>query len=441
MTDRLVFPEGFRWGTATAAHQVEGSPGDTEWWAWEQLPGKVRDGTRAHPACDWWAGRYVEDFDLARSMGQNGLRLSVDWARIEPREGEWDDQALARYREILSALRQRGIEPMVTLSHFVHPQWLMAKGGWTNEAVVRCFERFATKVVETCGDLVDLWCTINEPNVYAVYSYLLGYWPPEKQDLLSAFRVMRHQLVAHAFAYRSIHRLQPQARVGLAQHLRVFDAFKANSALDRWAAQVQDRLFNATVLSPPVDGVLRFPLGGGKVAELADSQDWIGLNYYSRDMVSFDITQPGLLFGRRFSMPGADFSMEGWGEIYPDGLYRLLKRLQRYGKPIYITETGVPDNDDSKRPRFLFTHLAAAHRALSDGVPLKGLYFWSLIDNFEWKEGFGARFGLIGLDVETGQRTLKRSGQLYGEISRAGAITREMVESYVAELGETSFPS
>jgi beta-glucosidase len=434
-SDSLRFPSDFRWGTATAAHQVEGDPVDSDWWAWEQIPGKVRDGTNAGRACEWWSGRYIEDFDLAQAMGQNALRLSVDWSRIEPREGQWDGQAIARYRDMLTALRTRGIEPMVTLFHFVSPTWLIQKGGWGNEEVVRDFERFAAKAVEALGDLVDLWCTINEPSVYGAYSYLLGLWPPEKHNLGATFRVIRHQLVAHGFAYRAIHRLQPHARVGLAQHLRIFDPFRPHSIGDRWAARLLDNLFNELALTPPADGILPLALGlNVRVPELVDSQDYIGLNYYSRDMASFDVTQPGLLFTRRFAMPGADFSMEGWGEIYPEGLYRLLKRLQKYGKPIYVTETGVPDNDDSKRPRFLMTHLAAIHRALAEGVPVKGLYFWSLVDNFEWKEGFSARFGLIGLDLQTGTRMLRESGRLYGEISRAGVVTADMLEHYGPEL-------
>ena len=420
---------------------MEGEQTNNDWSAWERIPGKIRDGTDASRACQWWAGRYTEDFDLAQSMGQNALRLSIEWSRIEPQEGEWNGQTIARYREMLSALRRRGLEPMVTLFHFTTPLWLVEKGGWENEAVVRYFERFVTKVVEAFGNLVDLWCTINEPNVYAMYSYLLGIWPPQKRDIRVAFRVIRNQLLAHAFAYRAIHRLQPAARVGLAQHLRIFDPFRPNSLLDRWAAWLQDYLFNRIVLSPPVDGVLRFPLSlNTMIPQALDSQDFIGLNYYSRDMVSFDITQPGLLFTRRFPMPGAEFSMEGWGEIYPEGLYRLLKRLQRYNKPIYITETGVPDNDDSKRPRMILTHVAAVHRALAEGVPVKGFYFWSLVDNFEWAEGFSARFGLVHLDLATGQRTLKRSGKLYGEICRAGAITIDMVERYAPEVKESAFP-
>lgn len=433
----LRFPEGFLWGSATAAHQVEGQPAESDWWAWEQLPGKTRDGNTAEKACEWWNGRYVEDFDLARAMGHNALRLSVDWARIEPREGQWDQSAIERYREMLLALRNRGIDPMVTLFHFVCPLWLANKGGWTDEATIRRFERFTVRVVESLGDLVSLWCTINEPNVYGTYSYLLGLWPPEKRDIQTAFRVIRHQLVAHAMAYREIHRLQPQARVGLAQHLHLFDPWRPDSALDRLAARAQDYLFNEVVLSPPVDGVLRPPLAmNERIPELVDSQDYVGLNYYSRDMVAFDLRLPAMLFGRRFAKPGAEYSMDGWGEIYPEGLYRLLKRLDRYGKPIYVTETGVPDNDDSKRPRYLVTHLAAIHRALAEGIPVKGLYFWSLVDNFEWKESFAARFGLISLDIATGQRTLTQSGRLFGEIVRSGGITQAMLQRYAAELIE-----
>jgi beta-glucosidase len=426
----LRFPPDFRWGTAVSSHQVEGQQ-DNDWSEWERIPGKIRDGTDSGRTCEWWSGRYLEDFDWARSMGQNALRLSLEWSRIEPREGKWDSSAISRYRQMLAALCERGIEPMVTLFHFTNPLWLTHKGGWENEAVLGHFERFAAKAVEAFGDLVHTWCTINEPSVYAIYSYLLGIWPPQRTDLLATIRVLRHLLLAHVRAYRTIHRSQPTAKVGLAQHLRIFDPFRPRSALDRWAAYLQDRIFNQLVLDLPANGMLGFPLGWKThVPEAADSQDFVGLNYYSRDMVAFDIRQPGLLFTRRFPMPGAEFSMDGWGEIYPQGLYRLLKRLQAYGKPIYVTEVGVPDNDDSKRPGFLVTHLAAVHRALTEGVPVKGVYVWSLVDNFEWAEGFSARFGLLHLDLETGERTLKQSGRLYGEICRAGVITEDMFERY-----------
>jgi len=438
----LRFPSDFHWGTATSAHQCEGQLTNNDWAAWEKIPGSIADGSDSSRTCQWWEGRYEEDFDLAQSMGQNALRLSVEWSRIEPDEGRWDGDAIARYRDILTALLARGLEPMVTLFHFTTPLWLAGRGGWENEAAAPYFVRFVSKVVEALGDLVDLWCTINEPNVYAVQSYLVGIWPPQRHSILAAGRVLRHQLLAHAYAYRTIHRLQPAARVGLAQHLRVFDPSRPDSRLDRWTARLHDRFFNEIVLSAPEDGVLRFPIGWNKlVPEAVDSQDFIGLNYYCRDMVRFDITKPRSFFARRFPAPGAEFSMEGWGEIYPEGLYRLLQRLGRYGKPLYVTEVGVPDNDDSKRPRMILTHLAAMHRALEEGVRVKGLYFWSLVDNFEWADGFSARFGLVRLDSATGRRTVKRSGRLYGEICRMGVITDDMVERYAPEVKEGIFPS
>jgi len=430
----LRFPPGFLWGTATAAHQVEGQLRN-DWSEWEKTPGNVKDGTDSSRSCEWWSGRYEEDLNLAKVMHQTTLRLSIEWSRIEPEQGAWDSQAIDRYRAMLGALRERGIEPMVTLFHFTSPLWLAERGGWENDEAVRLFERFAAQAVDAFGDLTSLWCTINEPNVYATYSYLLGVWPPQGRNLLTTLRVLRNQMRAHQVVYRAIHERQPEAKVGLAQHLRIFDPPHPRSILDRWAAGLQDRLFNQLVLEPPAKGILPFPLGlGTALPGGADAQDYIGLNYYSRDMVSFDVTQPGLLFTRRSTMADADFSMEGWGEIYPEGLYRLLKRLERYGKPIYITETGVPDNDDSLRPRFLLTHLAATHRALLEGVPVKGFYFWSLVDNFEWAEGFSARFGLVHLDLASGKRTLKQSGKLYSQVCEAGGISREMVDAYAPDL-------
>ena len=437
----MRFPEGFLWGTATSSHQVEGNNSNNDWWEWEKEPGHILDGHRSELACDWW-NRAEDDFDLAREMGQNAHRLSLEWSRIEPREGEWDDDAIARYRRMLVGLRGRGLEPMVTLHHFTNPLWLMEKGGWETEAVVPLFERYVTRVAEELGDLVELWSVINEPNVYAILSYAGSRWPPGKQNLLLAFRVLRNLLLAHGRAYRAIHRLQPQAQVGIAHAVRVFDPARPNSRLDRWAASLPDRIFNRLVLTALTEGVLAFPLAfNRKVPELVDSVDFLGVNYYTRDMVAFDASRPGELFGRRFYTEGAEMSDGGYGEVYPEGLYRLLKWLAAYGKPIYITENGLPDEDDDQRPRFLLTHLAATHRAMQEGVPVKGYFHWSLVDNFEWAEGWSLRFGLVALDVETQERTVRRSGQLYKEICQANAITQDMVERYAPEVLDKLFPA
>jgi beta-glucosidase len=408
----MRFPQDFLWGTATSSYQVEGNNKNNDWWEWEKEPGHIRDGHRSGLACDWW-NRAEKDFDLAREMGQNAHRLSLEWSRIEPQEREWDEDAIARYRRMLLGLRERGLEPMVTLHHFTNPLWLMEKGGWETEAVVPLFERYVTKVAEELGDLVELWCVLNEPNIYAMLSYVDGRWPPGKRNLLLAFRVLRNMLLAHGRAYRVIHRLRPRARVGIAHAMRVFDPAKPNSLLDRLAAWIPDYIFNRLILTALTEGMLAFPLAlNRKVPDLVNSADFLGINYYSRDMVAFDVSRPRDLFGRRFHAEGAEMSDGGYGEVYPEGLYQLLKRLAAYGKPIYVTENGLPDEDDDQRPRFILTHLAALHRAIEEGVPVKGYFHWSLVDNFEWAEGWTLRFGLIALDVETQERTVRRSGQL-----------------------------
>ena len=338
---------------------------------------------------------------------------------------------------MLQALHDRGIAPMVTLHHFTNPLWLAEKGGWENPEVVEFFERYTEKVVKELGDLCDLWCTINEPMVYVALSYFDVVWPPGANSLPRAIKVFRNMVRAHGRAYRTIHRLLPKAQVSIAKHMRVFDPASPASRADRLAARWLDHLFNGAQLAALTMGRMLPPFGAWElVPEAVDSLDFIGLNYYSRDMVAFDLTDPGSLFARRFSNRDGEFSMEGWGEVYPEGLYRLLRRLSKYHKPIYVTEVGIPDNTDAQRPRYILPHAAATQRAIREGVPVKGWYFWSLVDNFEWAEGYSARFGLIEIDFETQARRLKRSARLYTEIARANAITPEMVDRWAPEARE-----
>jgi len=432
--DELPFPEDFLWGTATSSHQVEGHNENNDWWEWEKEPGHIKDGSRSGAACDWW-NRAEEDLKTAAEMGQNAHRLSVEWSRIEPQEGEWDEKAIARYRRLLEFMHQVGLKPMVTLHHFTNPRWLAARGGWETREVIPLFERYVTKVVESLGDLCDLWCTINEPNVYAYQSYGVAVWPPQKKSLLLLFRVLRNMVEAHAAAYHTIHRLQPEAQVGLAYNMHIIDPANPSSPLDRAVAWAQDYLFNRLFLKGVTEGRMCFPLGKGELIEkAADSVDFSGLNYYSRHLVTFDLRCAGEMFGRRFTAPGSETGPGTWGEFYPLGLYRLVRELVAYGKPIYITENGCPDNTDEQRPRFIITHLTALWKAIQEGAPVKGYFFWSLIDNFEWAEGWGMRFGLIALDEKTQERRMKRSGELYARICQAKALTREMVGEFAPEL-------
>ncbi len=419
MTPVPTFPDHFLWGTATAAHQVEGGNFNNDWWAWEQA-GHIVDGGSSRIACDWWQ-RAEEDFDRAAALGQNAHRLSVEWSRIEPAHGRWDDAAMARYRQMLIALRERGITPMVTLHHFTTPLWLTREGGWERPSVVKHFRRFTEKVVGELGDLARLWVTINEPMVYVFQGYFEGRWPPGKKNPVAGVRVARHLVMAHAAAYRTIHRLQPEAQVGIAKHIRVFDPLTP-SPLDRAVARLQDFVFNRMFLEALTDGVFRLP-PRRRIPDAIDSQDFIGLNYYARDRVAFDLWSPATLFGRLTTTPGTETGPPGWGEMYAEGIYRLLKRLSRRHKPIYITECGVPDTAEMDRPRFITSHLRAVHRAIQEGVPVRGFFHWTLVDNFEWAEGWSMRFGLIALDEATQERRPKPAAQLYADICKVNGLS------------------
>jgi beta-glucosidase len=433
------FPADFRWGVITSAHQVEGENITNDWWAWEQESGRIKDGHTSGVACNWWENAEA-DFDWAAHMGLNSLRLSVEWSRVEPRSGVFDDSALERYGEMLQALRGRNIEPMVTLHHFSNPRWLAEQGGWEAPETIARFTRFVRRVVEALGEYCDLWCTINEPNVYAVMGYVEGVFPPGQSDSKVALRVIRNLLAGHAAAYREIHAVQPGARVGLAHHMRVFDPVNSRSSLDRRAARASDRMFNQAILTALTKGRWMRPLGFGLAWKLRRTLDWIGLNYCTRDIVAFDRTQSQSLFGSRRHADGAELLDEGYGEFYPQGMFRCLKRIAHLGLPIYVTENGIPDDDDDQRPRYLLTHLHQVWHAIQLCYPVMGYYHRTLVDSFEWAEGWALRFGLISLDTDSQVRRPRRSAGLYADIVRANAITPQIIDTYAPDLRPELLP-
>lgn len=428
----LKFPSDFLWGSATAAHQVEGGNSNNDFWDWEQTPGKIKNGDKSGVACGWWLGeRYLEDFDRAKSLHQNAHRLSVEWSRLEPREGEWNADAFAFYRRALTALRERGMTVLVTLHHFTNPRWLVQKSAWETPAVVPLFERYAAKVVQELGDLCDFWVTINEPVVYVYNSYNEGNWPPGKKDFFLAFRVLANLVRGHTAAYHAIHRLQPKARVGVAHHFRRFLPANPAARVDRWAANIRDRMFNRLFFLALVDGVLHFPMSiREQLPEAIDTQDFIGINYYFGERVAFDATQPMLLFTRSILKPWHVQAPSIAGDVEPTGLYDFLSELARYEKPIYITENGIFDLGDETQPHYLVSHLVQTLRAIDAGIPLKGYFYWTLVDNFEWAEGYSARFGLFANDLRTQARTPRAGAEIYSRIARENGIADELIEKY-----------
>lgn len=440
----LTFPAGFLWGVATSSHQFEGDNTNNQWHAWEEQ-GRVRNGDRSGLACDWW-NHAERDFDLAHALGLNALRLSIEWSRIEPLPGKWNDGALARYRAMLTGLRQRGITPMVTLHHFTNPLWFEARGAFLARDAVDRFAKYAAFVADGLGDLCDLWCTINEPNVYSAFGYYFGIFPPGKiGGLVDVMRVRGTLARAHAAAYHAIHDHAPHAQVGWAHHFNLFDPARPQNPFDRRIAQLQDTAFNDFFLPALQYGTVAWPyrLITGDLADVRGTADFVGINVYYRDMVEFDLAHVGELFGRRFVTPGAqrgDNAAELMvGETYPAGIKRVAERLSVLGIPIYVTENGVSDAHDRVRPWLVAQAAATIHATLREGLDVRGYFHWSLVDNFEWSYGWWSHFGLFALDRVTQMRTARKSARLYSAIAQQNALTPALVAAYVPDAVPVRF--
>ncbi len=434
-----TFPEGFLWGTATAAHQVEGRNQNNTWYAWEQEEGRIIDGHKSGLACDWWGGRWREDFDRAQGGNQNAHRLSVAWSRIQPAPDVWDENALDRYREMLIGLQSRKMKPMVTLHHFSEPLWVAELGGWENESIVELFCAFVRKTVEALKPYCNLWVTINEPNVFAFGAFIEGVFPPGKKDIKTALRVMQHMIQAHARAYTTIHDLQPESRVGIAHHYR---GFKPATWLptDRWIANIYHTLFNDLIPRALKDGVVNTIIKKEQFEDAIGTQDFFGLNYYTTEQVRFDLLARKDLFSKRTYPEGAALSETGFIANMPGGMMDSVGWAASYGLPIIITENGVEDSQDSLRSRYLVEHLHALWGAMNTDAVVEGYFHWSLVDNFEWERGWTQRFGLWGLDRETQARIRRPSVNLYAEICRINGISADLVEEFAPESMERLFP-
>jgi beta-glucosidase len=433
------FPRGFLWGTATAAYQVEGNNPNSNWYAWEQQPGRIVNGDKSGLACDWWNGRWREDFRRAAEGGQNAHRMSVEWSRIQPAPDRWDEEALNRYVEIVRGIVELNMTPLITLHHYSDPQWFVEQGGWEDDTAAGYFEKYVRRVVGALKDYTNLWCTLNEPNGYAMLGFYQGLFPPGKKDIVLAFKVMVNLVRAHAAAYHAIHQIQPEARVGMANYYRSLQPRKKWSPLDGLVANLLMGL-NNIFPAAATDGIIRFLNRRKRVAEAKGTQDFLGIDYYTRDYVSFDLFKPSELFSRRAFRPGAELSTTGFLANEPAGMFEALKWGLKYNVPIIVTENGFEDAEDRIRPKYIVDHLHQVWRAVNFNWPIKGYFHWTLVDNFEWERGWTQRFGLWELDVETQARRKRPSADLYAEICRENGISDDMVRRYAPEAIKVLFP-
>jgi beta-glucosidase len=385
------FPDGFVWGTATAAHQVEGGNWNNDWWAWEHAPG-TPCVEPSGDACDHYH-RYPDDVRLLADVGFTAYRFSLEWSRIEPEEGEFSRSALEHYRRMCGACRDAGLEPIVTFHHFTSPRWLAARGGWTEPATADRFARFAERTTRHLGDLVGRACTFNEPNVVATFGHLWGLFPPGLRDPALRERANAVFIAAHRKAADAIHAGPGRAPVGLTLAMQDLQAVPGGEAV----RDAERRLMEDVYL------------------EAARGDDYVGVQTYTR----FRYGPHGMIPPE----PGARTTQMGY-EFWPEALEATIRRAWDVarGVPVLVTENGIGTADDAERIEYVERALRGVLACLAAGIDVRGYVYWSLMDNFEWVLGYGPTFGLVAVDRATFVRAEKPSLRWLGRIARANAL-------------------
>ena len=390
----IRFPDGFRWGTATAAHQVEGGNWNNDWWAWEHNPNSGCTEPSGD-ACDHFT-RYPDDIALLANLGFNSYRFSLEWSRIEPEEGEFSRAALDHYRRMCATCHEHGITPVVTFHHFTTPRWVCHHGGWEEPDTAARFARFAEKATAHLGDLIGRACTINEPNIVAIAGYLSGAFPPGRRDAALRRAVNDIFIDAHQRATEAIKSGPGDAPVGLT--LAMSDYQPVDGGDEKLASirrNMEDVYLDA-------------------VADARD--DFMGVQVYSRSLVGPD--------GARRVPEGAETTQMGY-EFYPESLEACLRVAWKSSGgqvPLLVTENGIATADDERRVAYIARALQGVGACLADGIDIRGYTCWSLLDNFEWARGYEPLFGLIAVDRQTFERTAKPSARFLGAVARANAL-------------------
>lgn len=421
--EELRLKDDLELGVASSATQVEGSDKRNSWYDWYKK-GYIKDSSSPLRANDHYH-LYKEDIDLMAKMGITHYRLSIEWSRIEPTKGVFNNGEIKHYRDVISYLISSGITPLVTLHHFSNPMWFENMGGFENDECVEIFLHYVKKMIESIGDIVSEYITINEPNVYAINGFFFGSWPPGKQKLKLMGKVLTNMAKCHIKAYNLIHEIRNQmgytnTKVSYSIHMRVFEPKDEKSAYQRFAVRKTEQYFQTAVVKAMTLGECERPI---KKLDLPKGlyADFIALNYYSRS------TLTGFEDGVKEFAPVNDL---GW-EIYPEGINICAKKLYDIAPmPIYVTENGTCDNTDDFRIKFIYEHL----KAMSESdLPYMRYYHWSFTDNFEWLEGESARFGLVKVDYETQKRTVKNSGEFYEDLIKNHGVTEEMTLKYTGQ--------
>lgn len=413
------FKKGLKLGVATASCQIEGGENDSNWNYWYSQ-GMIKDGSNPARANQHYSS-YRQDIDLMKEMNIECYRMSIEWARLEPKQGEFSEDAFNHYRDEISYLQSNGIEVLLTLHHFSNPMWFEKLGGFVNPESPKIFENFVRKVISELGDMVTRYITVNEPNVYATSAYYFGEFPPGEKSVSITRKAMTNLAASHIRAYKLIHELRKgkPTFVGYASHVRVFEPKNKNNIVDVIGCSLMRQMFQGGLDETSMTGKRKFPLHNRPEFKKGKYYDFIGINYYARSVVS------GFDEQAKEDAPHNDM---GW-EIYPQGIKQVVEEYySKYKAPIYITENGTPDAKDAFRPKFIYDHLK---ELMECNAPIERYYHWTFIDNFEWMDGEEPKFGLVELDYNTQERKPRKSCYMYRDIIKAHAFTDDIIERYL----------
>lgn len=397
----------FLWGVATSAFQLEGSP-HADWTSWDEILSTKPTVTNHYEL-------YREDLALLKNLGVNAYRFSLEWSRIQPREGVWDEGAVAHYQEIIDILRRDNIAPMVTLHHFTHPLWFIKKYPWHEDASVEHFLRYVEKILPALRG-VRYWITFNEPYVLVLAGYFEGCTPPAMKNVPLGVKALKNILTAHAAAYDIIHAGCPDAQVSVAHNMAALAPWKRWNPLDKLLARVAKYFYNHSLLDAFLTGSLRikFPFKEELLipVPIKGKLDFFGVNYYTRIHMRFNPFKKMGVEMRHLDIDGRGLTDMGW-EIHPRGLEKVLRYASGLNVPLIITENGIATRDSQKKIAFMKEHLDAVERCREQGMDIRGYFYWSLIDNYEWLQGLDARFGLYRVDFDTLRRIPTNAAAYY----------------------------
>ncbi|MBK7863760.1 MAG: glycoside hydrolase family 1 protein [Archangiaceae bacterium] len=418
------FPDDFTFGVATSAYQVEGGI-ENDWSQWERM-GKLKEpDARCGRAVEHWE-RFESDLGLVQELGASAYRLSLEWARLEPRPGEFDAAAVAGYRQRLEAMRARGIRPIVTLHHFTNPLWLQDRCGWHTPQVLPAWRRYAKLCAELLDGLGAAVITFNEPMVFVLGGYLQGVMPPGVKDAKQAAAAIENVARAHVIAREELLLRSKALTCGISQHLMVFAPARRWNPFDQALTRIAEENFNHGLLRALTTGELSMRMPAvislkARIDGARDSMEFLGINYYTRSHLKFVPRPPFAEFGFR-DVHGRGLTDIGW-EDYPEGFLQVLKDTKRYRLPVWVTENGIDDRTGQRRPGFIHRHLQALLAARAEGVDVRAYLHWSLLDNFEWLEAWGPRFGLYRVNLETMERQKTPAVDYFRQVATSRELT------------------